>query len=344
MSARWMIAAAVLLATPVAAQDVDDLADRFERALVAGDYRDLPITEDFTYIENGARLDPWDGLWRTTTALEGAVDFPELDFRVANSRDDTTVRVVEYLENGVHGVMAYRLVARDGAIASIDVLPIREEFGGDRGGTITLLQPMLPFTMDGELVEAASPEYLQFGGSLDDDALRERVGDYFAAYSGNVPASLPFAETCVRHDNGQQATSVADSPVLDPQQPAFHPYALSCEAQLRSGFYSNLQAGEPTIYTDPARGLAIAFVRLDQAGTKLSFEAPGVGEVTYPGPRGAVENADTSEQFDGRILTNMITPMSVNGVYLFKFDPEGELARIDAFYRGAPLGWSATPD
>jgi hypothetical protein len=90
--------------------------------------------------------------------------------------------------------------------------------------------------------------------------------------------------------------------------------------------------------TDPARGLAIAFVRLDQPGTRLSFEAPSVGSVTYPGPRGAVENADTSAQFDGRILTNMITPMSVNGAYVFKFR-EGAIRRIEAFYRGAPLGW-----
>ncbi|GEM_PF-735801 len=347
MSARWLIAATALLATPAAAQEVtwaEDLADRFERALVAGDYRVLPITEDFTYTENGAELDPWDGLWRTTTAVEGAVDFPELDFRVEHARDLTAVRVVEYLENGVHGVMAYRLVAREGAIASVEVLPIREEFGGDRGGTITLLQPMLEFTMDGELVEAASPAYLAFGGALDDATLRARVADYFAAYSGEVPAGLTFAEDCVRVDNGQQATGVADAPVLDPEQPGFHPYALGCEEQLRSRFYSNFAAAEPTVYTDPARGLAIAFVRLDQAGTKLSFEAPGVGAVAYPGPRGAVEGADTGEQFDGRVLTNMITPMSVNGVYLFKFDEAGEISRIDAFYRGAPLGRDAVPD
>ncbi len=133
------------------------MADRFERALVAGDYRALPLTEDFTYTENGARLDPWDGMWRTLTAVEGAEDFPELDYRVELVSGDTAVRVVEFEENTVQGVMAYRLVARDGQIASVDILPIREEFGGDRGGTLTLLQPMLPVTMDGEGVGAASP-------------------------------------------------------------------------------------------------------------------------------------------------------------------------------------------
>ena len=42
--------------------------------------------------------------------------------------------------------------------------------------------------------------------------------------------------------------------------------------------------------------------------------------------------------------TNMITPMSVNGVYIFKFDDEGAISRIETFYRGAPLGWDAIPD
>jgi hypothetical protein len=68
-----------------------------------------------------------------------------------------------------------------------------------------------------------------------------------------------------------------------------------------------------------------------------------VGEVKYPGPRGAVEGADSSEQFDGRILTNMISPVSVNGIFLFKFE-DGAISRIDAFYRNAPYGWSAWED
>ena len=345
MSARWLIAGALgLLANPALAQDAGELADRFERALVAGDYRDLPLTEDFAYTENGAQLDPWDGMWRTLTAVEGAVDHPDLDYRVQLVDGDTAVRVVEFNENTVHGVMAYRLVARDGAIASVDVMPIREEFGGDRGGTITLLQPMLPFTMDGELVGSADPS-LAAAGEVRSDWLNHGVWSYFDTLSGEVYGdTVGFANDCVRHDNGQQATGVADSPVLDPDQPDFRPYALSCRDQLASGFYSNFELGKLQVITDPARGLAIAFVRLDQAGTKLSFEAPGLGTVTYPGPRGVVEGADTGEQFDGRVLTNMITPMSVNGAYLFKFDEAGKISRIDAFYRGAPLGWDALPD
>jgi hypothetical protein len=351
MSARWLITGALaLVAVPAAAQDAAALADRFERALVAGDYRALPVSEGFTFTENGAQLDPWDGMWRTLTALVGAEDFPELDYRVELVSGDTVVRLVEFEENTVQGVMAYRLVAEGDQIASVDILPVREEFGGDRGGTITLLQPMLPFTMDGELVGPADPMMESDSSLSGDTIMRERIAAYFAAYAGDMAAvdaqfeyGLDFTEDCARFDNGKPATGVIGSDVLDPAQPDFRPYALGCEAQLASGYYSRFDVVEPWIVTDPARSLAIAFVRLDQPGTRLAFEAPGLGTVTYPGPRGAVEDADTSEQFDGRILTNMITPMSVNGAYVFKFQ-DGAIRRIDAFYRGAPLGWDAVPD
>lgn len=345
---RMFAIALALIATPAVAQDADALADRFERALVAGDYRALLLTEDFTYTENGARLDPWDGMWRTLTAVEGAEDFPELDYRVELVSGDTAVRVVEFEENTVHGVMAYRLVARDGMIASVDVLPIREEFGGDRGGTLTLLQPMLPFTLDGELVGAADRSLdANLSRPLSSERMSRHVSIYSALFSGATLTieGVPFARDCARFDNGQRVTHRSDRTVVDPRHPEFDPYALGCEAQLNSGFYSRfVYAALGPVIVDEQRGVAIQFVRLDQPGSVLSFRGPGAVQIAYPGPRGAVQGVDSGEQFDGRILTNMITPMSVNGVYIFKFDEQGAIQRIDAFYRGAPLGWDAIPD
>lgn len=349
MSARWMMAGiAALLAAPVLAQDEvktpDQLADLFEYALVAGDYRMLPRAEGFTYVENGAELKPWDGMWQTTTALEGAAQFPDLDYRVEFAFGDTVVRLVESNENGTKGVLAYRLLAQDGAIVRIDTLPIREEFTGARSGTISLMQPMIPNTMDGAKIGPAAP--VDAGGPLDAGTMERAVAYYFSAYSDDrndpdyvLPA---FAPECVRRDNGQLVTNLANAPVLDPAKPDFRPYALSCEEQLASGFYANLRLGGQVLYLDPASRQALAFVRLDQAGTKLEFAGSGhIGLVTYPGPRGMPQAVDTSEQFDGRISENMITPLSINGIYLFAFNEEGSIQSIDVMQRGAPLGWTA---
>ncbi len=87
------------------------------------------------------------------------------------------------------------------------------------------------------------------------------------------------------------------------------------------------------------------FVRLDQPGTVLILHHPRRPDHRLSRPaRPSAESSDSGEQFEGRILTNMITPMSVNGVYIFKFNDDGAIQRIDAFYRGAPLGWDAVPD
>lgn len=344
MSSRWLIAGALasLIAAPAAAQDASELADRFERALVAGDYRDLPLAEDFTYTENGARLDPWDGMWRTTTALTGATDHPELDFYVQLQEGDKLVRIVESLENTVHGVLAYQLIARDGLIQRIDALPIREEFGGDRGGTLTLLQPMLAMTMEGEHVVPLDAAFAAPGM-----VEMPRAEAAIARYLGDPQAAgepLAFADDCVRTDNGRRVTDLPDAPLLDPAHPEFRPYALSCRDQFASGFHANFVLGNYSGMGAEDRGMALVFARLDQPGTALSFTTPDGIEIAYPGPRGEVAGADTGEQFDGRILTNMITPMSVNGVFLFKFDETGAISRIASFYRGAPLGWDAVPD
>jgi hypothetical protein len=46
---------------------------------------------------------------------------------------------------------------------------------------------------------------------------------------------------------------------------------------------------------------------------------------------------NSHEQFDGRVTTNMISPVTMNCAILFKIDA-GKIQRIDAFYRGAPYG------
>lgn len=345
------LAAAALVATPALAQDEVEqveltprqLADRFEAALVAGDYRELPLTEDFTYTENGARLDPWDGMWRTTTALAGDPFYPELDLRGTVAQGDRVVRIVEVLENTVHGVLVYELATRDGLIESIDVLPIREEFGGDRGGTLTLLQPMLPVTMDGDLIHNTDASIVT-AVNADPDVMLATLESYLGIYDHSEPVEVRFADDCFRIDNGHPVTGVEDAPILDPDAPDYRPFALSCEEQFESGYYSNFTGGSYSAYGNAELGVLFAFVRLDQPGTVMGFETPDGQIVYYPGPRGAVEGADTGEQFDGRILTNMITPMSVNGAYIFKFNEAGEIWQIYAYYRGAPLGWDAVPD
>ena len=236
------------------------------------------------------------------------------------------------------GVMLLRLKADGGRIAEAEVLPVREEFSGARGGTVTLLQPSVPMTMDGALVGEADP---LFGAAVARPQSRMALVDaadaYFDAMLADSSAGVTVAPDCLRKDNGQPVTNVVGAPLLDPAKPDFRPFALGCGTQLDSGYYTNIrQIRGRRYWVDIARGLVLAQVQLDQPGTMLSFNAPGFGQIDYPGPRGVI--ATSGQQFDGRILNNMITPFSMSGAFLFKIDEQG-IRRIDAFYRGAPYGW-----
>jgi len=348
VSARWLTGAAALaLSAPVLAQEatLEQLADRFEYALVAGDGRVLPRAEGFRYTENGNALKIWDGMWRTLSAVSGTDPalYPRaeaLDYRVEIVDGDEIVRLVETDENMVQGVMVLRLKADDGQLTEAEVLPVREEFSGARGGTITLLQPSLPVTLDGAKVGAADP---LFSGTVARPASRKQLADiadaYFEAILAGRVNKLRFAPDCLRRDNGQPVTNVVGAPLLDPAKPDFRPFALGCATQIESGYYSHIrQVRGRRYFVDPARGLVLALAQMDQPGTVLSFATAGFGQIDYPGPRGPV--ATGGQQFEGRILNNMISPLTINGAWLFRIE-DGAIRRIDAFYRGAPYGWQS---
>lgn len=375
MSARWWIGAAALaLSSAALAQDLptpSQLADQFEYALVAGDGRPLPRADGFRYTENGATLDIWDGMWRTLSAVAGTdpAKYPRaasLDYRVEIVDGDQVVRLVEVDENTVQGVMVLRLKVAGGKIAEAEVLPIREEFTGARSGTVGLFVPAVPVTMDGAKVGAPDPLFrtrqrvgipasgdAYFAALLPGEpltpeqqaarqALIDRADGYFRALLAGDSTLAQFAPDCRRNDNGVRTTNSSQAAPLDPARPAYKPFALGCAGQIDGGYFSNFKRIRGVRwFASTQRGVVMALVQLDQPGTVLGFDAPGVGKVAYPGPRGgAASPVPTDGADEGHPAPNMITPLTVSGAFLFRIDTTG-IRRIDAFYRAAPYGWTS---
>ena len=324
---------------------LETLADQFEYALLVNDGTRLPLTKDFRYTENGQKLEIGDGLWGTLSALAGQDSriFPgaeDLNYRLSLVDGDEILRLIKIDENGVKGVMAMRLKGKEGKISEAEVVPVREEFFGDRGGTITLLQPAMLVTMDGALVGPLDALFTQKVAKPEGrDALARAAEAYIKAIVSNDAGAVSFADNCRRFDNGVLTTNARDAKVLDAAHPGYKPFALSPREQIESGFFSNLtRLRGLRNWVDPSRGLVLSFFQLDNAGTTLSFEAPGIGHVKYPGPMAGVPgDIASNEQFDGRVTTNMISPVTMNCAFLFKIE-SGKIRRIDAFYRGAPYG------
>ena len=321
------------------------LADQFVQAMAVNDGSRLPLGTSFRYTENGQRLEPGDGMWGTLSAYAGqdtalSPAATKLPYRLTlfDPAKGEVVRLVETDENSTRGLTVLRLkLDAEGKLGEAEVLPVREEFAGNRGGTVTLLQPLLLVTMDGEKLEAADPLLSRREATSSSPAELQAAADaYLDAMQGGKGGAAPIAEDCLRRDNGVRTTGNSASDPLDPAKPAFKPFALSCQAQLDSGFYSNVARIRDRRYVvDAARGLVLVLTQMDLPGTWLTFKAPKVGTVAYPGPRGTDPALDG--QFANRFSANMIAPVSMNAALLFKV-VEGKIARIDAFYRGAPLG------
>jgi hypothetical protein len=325
------------------------LADQFIQALLANDGSRLPRAATFRYTENGQELKIGDGLWGTLSAHAGldvrlspaAADLPyRLD--VVDLDSAQIVRFLSIDENGTKGMLVLRLRAAEGAVAEAEALAVREEFSGERAGTVTLFQPRLFAMLDGARIGAPDEVLLQPAAG-EAGAMIAAANAYFDGIEHGSSSRIPFATDCRRRDNGVRASDDPEAMPLDPQRPGFRPFALGCAELIDSGFFGYVgQVRERRFVADPERGLLAAFHMIDQPGTRLSFTAPGVGEVDYPGPR-AMAN-ETGGLFNtGLAAANLIAPSTAQSATLFKF-VKGRILRIDSFARPSPYkirsGWT----
>ncbi len=102
----------------------------------------LPLAPGVRYTENGQRLGPGDGLWSTLTSIEGA------NVVLADPASAQAGYYGAIVENGTPGILAARLKVQGGLITQIEVIVVRQETAGTRGGTLTLFAPRLPYPFD----------------------------------------------------------------------------------------------------------------------------------------------------------------------------------------------------
>jgi hypothetical protein len=330
---------------------LERMAAQFVQALLANDGSRLPKTKAFRYTENGQELRIGDGLWGTLSAYAGqdpvlapaAAGLP-YELTVADPQSGQVVRLLSIDENGTKGVLALRLRLEHEAIAEAEALAVREEFSGERAGTVTLFQPRLLAMLDGARIAAADALFGR-NATADAELMVGAANAYFDGIEKGSSRGIPFAPGCVRRDNGFQATDDPEAPPLDPRQPAFRPFALGCAEQIDSGFYAYVEkVRERRFVADPEQGLLAAFHMIDNPGAHLSFTARGVGEIDYPGPRAGPSRPTGGLFNSGLAASNLIVPSTAQSVVIFKF-VDGQIARIDSFARAAPYrirsGWPA---
>jgi hypothetical protein len=263
MTARsLLLVAATLLVSaasgPAAAADACDRAclegyvDRYLAALIAHDPGQLPWARGVRYTENGQELRLGDGLWGTASAPG------RYRLYVADPEDGQVGFLGTLLENGAPVLLALRLRVEDQTLSEVETIVARAQLGS-----------ALPNA--GATVEARGRPRAQFLRTIPEKERLSRAelvrvaNAYFTGLAANTGRNTaPFAATCNRWENGTQTTN---SP-RPGAQGAPDIFAMSCDAQQKSGFFSFVSRIRDRRFpvVDRERGLVLAFAFFEHDG------------------------------------------------------------------------------
>lgn len=201
---------------------LNKLVDTYFVAVVAHDPSKAPIAPGAKFVENLEPTRVGEGLWKTASAVP-------TDFRIYVP--DPVAQQVGFIgvlqEQGKPIQIGLRLKVTDGKISEIEqivVHTLRET------GLVNLKTPRPSF---GEVVPVAER-------TKRDDMLKIGASYYEAIVTSNGKAA-PFADDCLRHENGMQTNG--NPPPATPGRGTLG--SLKCSDQLDSGVMSYIKRIEP---------------------------------------------------------------------------------------------------
>jgi hypothetical protein len=294
-------------------------------ALIAHDPKRLPLSAKLKNTENGQRLNPGDGFWRTAT-VKGKyrlfVDDPQSgEVGLITTMTEATVPVS----------VAIRLKIENRQIAEIETFVVRTGLSTGNGAA------------ELEKLGSPNPLFLQTVPAAERasrDDLVKTVNLYFTALEKNDGKGNYsfFADDCERLEDGQQTTDNPNfrtgSSFTAPQggrgggarggakqaEPTagFNPAALGCKAQFQSGYFHFVTRirDRRFVAVDTERGLVFSFVFFDHAAGKYREYAMADGTGASNGPT---------------------RPWSWELAEVFKIE-KGKIRRIEALLDQVPYG------
>ena len=248
-------------------------------AMIAHDPSKAALAANVRYTENGQPLAVGDGLWRTLTARGDSSLYLV---------DDQDVGVfTSTVETDIAGQLTLRIRQKQGRITELEALIVRQEIPmlGKLIGTSTLMAPpqladfdATRFASTGATLATAVPAAERVPAAK----LREIAADYTRAlYDKAKP--IAFADPCTARVNGVDSV---DNTALKPLDAAtrFHPFALSCQRQIDSGFYQ--QAGRlresRVLLADATLGVVVVASAIDHPGDADEIRVSPAGEIALP--------------------------------------------------------------
>jgi hypothetical protein len=241
---------------------MSDPGHALDVALAALSLRNPAALAGARYTENGVELPLGEGLWATADRI-GPYCHPFADPASGQAAAFATVT-----EGETHSIMAVRIALVDGAVREIEAIVARPPLFGTGGFGDGAAQ------LDGSGPAEAWFAKIPAHERLSRDALRGIADAYFAGLERNDgQGNYPFADHCVRIENGFRTTGVTpsggrrDTPYLREFR------ALSAREQFETGFFHFVTRIRDRRFPviDEARGLVFAFGCFDHDGTVRDY-------------------------------------------------------------------------
>lgn len=243
---------------------LDKLVDTYLAALVAHDPSKAPLAANVTFVENIERKKPGEGLWKTASAVPTT-------FKIYVP--DPVAGQVGFIgmmqEDGKPIQLGLRLEVVNGKITEAEHLVARKL----RETSLKNLETPRP----------AFSAKVPAGERMSREQMLEIAATYYDALVNGDGKAAPFADDCVRRENGMQTTG--NPPPKEPGRGTMG--AMGCAAQLDTKTMSYIKAIEPrrVEIADPETGLVFGLsqFRHPMKEKVVKIEGvPGVDHVDMP--------------------------------------------------------------
>ena len=285
---------------------LDKTVDNYLAALVAHDPSKVQFAPNVLFVENATPMKPGEGLWKTASGLPTT-----FKIYVPDPVSEEVGLMCIMQENDKPIDFVVRLKLRDGKIVEAEHVVARNLSAKSLANLQTPRPGLLATVPPSERVPRA--KMLTIGAS------------YYQALVSADANNAPFADDCVRRENGMQTTS--NPP---PDKPGFGSLgALGCAAQLKTGTFNYIKRIEPrrVEIADPETGLVMGFSQFRHPMVEKTYKITGV-----PG----VDHNDLN-----------IKPFDMVAVHIFKVSG-GKMHEIEAMGFTLPYnsktGWAKYDD
>jgi len=333
LSVGVMIAGTLAGQSPCDRACLENFVDQYMDALIAHDVKKLPMTARVKNTEDGVRLDPGDGFWRTALA-KGSYRLFVTDTEAGQVAFLGTMREANTpMPNPV--ILAVRLKIENRQVSEIENIVVRDNLAATNLEKIGSPNPVFLAAIPAAQ-RASRADLIRLGNS------------YLSALEKNDGKSVPlFSDDCQRVQNGVQTTNNPDAVAQMTPPPApgrggkqappappkpqglqINITALGCADQFKLGYFNFVRRVRDRrfVAVDRERGLAMVIAAADEPAGKYA----------------------TFKLSDGREITAGETrPTTIALFEMYKIEG-GKIRRVEAVQHNVPYGmlsgWSSYED